>query len=55
MTLERFGLCQRIAGCFVCCECCQDEMRMHLGNVGQAGQAGSLNEGTVIGRGIVPM
>ena len=55
LSLERFGLCQRFAGCWVCCECCQDEMRIHRGDVGQAGDAGSLPEGTMLGRGIVPI
>lgn len=34
MTFERFGLCSRFANCFVCCEMCQDEMRIHAGDVG---------------------
>jgi len=55
MTLERFGCCQRFANCFVCCECCQDEMRMHEGNVGQPGDAGSLPDDKVLVYGKVPI
>jgi len=31
MTYERLGCCARFANCWVCCECCQDEMRFHNG------------------------
>lgn len=54
MTLERIGLCQKIPNCFVCCDMCRDEVRLHNGDVGQAGDAGKLPTHSMIGRGLVP-
>ena len=53
MTLERDGLCNKCPNCFVCHECCQDEMVVHAGNVD--GVPGSIDKSTAFGRGIVPM
>jgi len=57
MTLEKFGLCQRISGCFVCAECCQAEMRLHAGDVGDPNtdRPGYFREDTVVARSFVPI
>merc|ERR1719171_2064845 len=57
MTLERYGLCNRFAHCFVCSTCCRDEMRLHAGNVGNVDSmpAGEVPDATVLSRGIVPI
>jgi hypothetical protein len=55
MTLERIGMCQRIPGCLVCCESCQDEMRLHAGDVGSADDAGNLPDTKLIAYGKVPI
>ena len=55
MTIERIGLCSKLPNCFVCFDCCRDELRLHNGDIGQAGDAGSLPEDNMIGRGIVPI
>ena len=53
MTLERDGLCNKCPNCWVCHECCQDEMHVHAGNI--HGVPGALDKSTAFGRNIVPM
>ena len=59
MTLERYGCCGRWPGVFVCCEQCQDEMRLHRGTPGSSNNAdtmaGTLPYGTVLARSVVPI
>jgi hypothetical protein len=61
MTAERLGCCQRFANCWVCCECCQDEMRLHKGDVGlstttgEGDMAGEIPTTALISRGLVPI
>jgi hypothetical protein len=54
LTVERPGLCQKWNGCFACNKCCQDEMRMHAGDVGKVGDAGHLDDATLLAHGMVP-
>jgi len=59
MTLERYGCCGRWPGVFVCCEQCQDEMRLHRGTPGSSNSAdtmaGTLPYDTVLARSVVPI
>lgn len=54
MSMERPGICNgKCPNCFVCMECCQDEMIVHAGDI--QGTAGEIPPDQSIGRGIQPM
>jgi len=60
LTLERLGLCQRLPNCWVCMECCQDEIRLHAGDVGSANSTpgpmpGDIPTDKLLMRGVVPI
>merc|ERR1712196_661356 len=56
MTMERFGCCTRFANCWVCCECCQDEMRIHRADLGEDGSSvGSLGTENLKYRAVQPI
>ena len=55
MTLERQGCCSKWLGCFLCCECCKNEMFMHVGEFN--GPIGSTKPGSgnYLGRSVTPL
>lgn len=57
MTMERPGLCSKFHNCFVCCECCQDEVVLHAGDVGdfKDNKPGTIDMATAIASAKVPI
>ena len=61
MTFERPGCCVKLPHCWVCCEMCQDEMKIHAGDVGgHSGgggyqMPGSFGDASVVMLGKVPI
>jgi len=59
LSMERLGCCTKWVNCWVCCALCQDEVRLHAGNVGSAlnsgPRPGNIPEDTIIARGIMPI
>jgi len=56
LSMERLGCCMRLPNCCVCTECCQDEVRIHRGDVGIDGSSvGTLGEDSVVFTGKVPL